>query len=475
MAEAMTGPPTSLPSARSPRWWLTPSPERNPSWWTIACIAMFLAGIYCTALIGLWPGILGSDSIAILNEVTQPGRLHSGKTPIWYYIVSAFYLINDRVENVSLFMIAVATLVFTRILSWLWANQSKWIFAFCLIAIAVNPQMVRYIISLYPDGLFAVTMAGVLFECYLVIRRQRVTVFSWLLLALLLPMALDLRTNGRLLAVLPLLFIPLLGTGRQRWMFGTACLVGLALCVSANLGHRSMAQKAMQPLVLWETVNFLQPRPHERWRDKPRVSPLTIRTLEKYESIERLVNYYDPYYWDSLIFHEGGPRMAGMSKEDQKILRKEFWRYNLWQNLPDFFASRVNVFLAAALADGLHVANGYRSHVLPLFDTRSRADKFSSLGLTKHIDAIHGWSEAQRAWLWSPLPGVALVLWLLYRSLHHRNPLMLAITGIMLVEMGGIFIISIAAEHRYLLPLFTFPLVALPLLMDDRRHVKTTP
>lgn len=460
---------TDLPSAKNTPWWLTASPEHASDWRVNALIAVFLIGIYITALLGLWPGILGSDSFAILKEVIEPSLHFSGKTSIWYHLVSNLFLINDRVENVSIFLIAVSTLVFTRILSWLWLNQPKWIFFLCLLGIVINPQMVRYTILIYPDGIFSVALIGVLFECYLIIRRQRVSIFSWIFLALLLPFALDLRTNGRVLLILPIVFIPIIRKG-QRWSFVAAYLVGLSLCLWSNISHGTSPQKATQSLVIWETVNFLQPRPQEHWRAKPRVSETTIRTLEKYTTIDTLLKYYDPYYWDPLIFPQDGPKLASMSRADQKVLQQEFWRYNLWQNLPAFFGSRVNVFLGSALADGLHVPNNYRAHVLSTIRTNSKANKFDSLELGGFMDRIHAWSENNRIWLWSTLPGTILILYSLYIGIHYKNPIALAISSIMFIELAGIFLMSIAAEHRYHLPLFVFPLVALPLLWDDRRR-----
>ena len=61
--------------------------------------------------------------------------------------------------------------------------------------------------------------------------------------------------------------------------------------------------------------------------------------------------------------------------------------------------------------------------------------------------------------------GIALLLWLFFTAARRRqwDEFMLALP--MIAQLGGIFLLSIAGEYRYLLPFFMLPLVILPILL----------
>ena len=71
--------------------------------------------------------------------------------------------------------------------------------------------------------------------------------------------------------------------------------------------------------------------------------------------------------------------------------------------------------------------------------------------------------------LWTPWLGFALLFWGLAWGARHREKAMLLIAVPMLVQLGGVFVFSIAGEYRYLLTFFTLPLALLPAIAMRKR------
>ena len=458
-------------SERQPAW--VPA-DRRANWRAFVVIFGLLAAVYGLWLLTFWPGILGEDSFSILRQVEQPGVFTSSKPAFWYGFVAAFYRGTQRVEVPIAVQFVFSAIVFARILSWQWAQRLRMVFFVSLLAICAAPQVVFYLGSLNADGIFSAAVTGLLFELWLAARRRRVSGAALVMIALTLPVAVFARSNGLLFLAPIALLLPLLhGTSR----YGLAA-VTLAWCGVVAVGtrvHHDKSQGVLFPLAVFETVNFLQPRPMNLWMLEPPISARTIEVLAAHRPLSNYLAFYDPDYWDSLVFLADGPEVGSMSEQSQHVVVQEFFRYNLWHNIPDFMGSRVNVFLAAATARGGIVSYIYARPVLARLNTRSEFRRFRLDTAERWLTAGYELSFRHRWLLWSPLPGIALLLWVLGVGVRSRNVPNLLVTLTMVLQLGAIFVFSIAAEYRYLLPFYLLPLVLLPMLVlaraeDGARH-----
>lgn len=432
-----------------------------------------LAGTYCFWLVTFWPGVLGEDSVAVLREVQDPEAFRSGKTVVWYYFVKLLYGTTERVEAPIAAALLLCAIFLSRMLAWCWTHRLWTTFAYLLLAIALAPHMVYFMGTLYPDGLFSVASAAALFEVWLCTRRRTASAASLVVLMLALPLAVFLRPNGIiLLAPIVLALAWLNGRSRIAWGLVTAawCTV---IFVTQHL-HRSSVQETQFPLAVFETAGFLQKRSmNDLWKlyphmndpwvlSSPKVSSATIEALGRNQPLEKLQEFRDPAYWDMLVFHPEGPQVGSLSPGDKRTVVREFWTTNLWRNLPDFAASRVNVFLSAALAQGGFPALSYATNVLPRIQTVSTYRPLHWDRVERWLQTLHAKSYAWRWLLWTPWLGFALLVWAMMAGIRRRDPGLLVVAAPMVLQWGGIFVFSTAGEYRYLLPFFTLPLVLLP-------------
>ena len=308
---------------------------------------IFMAFSYAAWLWVHWPGVLGNDSAAVFMEINDSSaQFFSGKTAIWVWFVKLGLWLTPHVGwLVGIQLLLIAT-VFTRILAWCWGRGHFKTAVFGVLLIAAAPHMVMFGGTLYPDALFAVAGLGVAFELWRCMRERHVSAYSLFIMATALPFALFARSNG-LVWWLPLAYAIWLLRGRG----GAKLLVlsgvwGLAAFGAAAF-QAGTSQGAMFPLVLFETVNFLQPHPFEEALEAPvqRTSEETAKTLARYASADELLGAYDRDYWDTLVHTPNSPYLLRMTQADQHVLIREFWRYNVWRNVPAFLSSRVNVFL----------------------------------------------------------------------------------------------------------------------------------
>ena len=79
-------------------------------------------------------------------------------------------------------------------------------------------------------------------------------------------------------------------------------------------------------------------------------------------------------------------------------------------------------------------------------------------------------SFSHRWILWSPLPGVLLLLGLLWRAIGQRNRPLLMLSVPLALQLGGIVFFSIAGEYRYVMPFFTLSPVLLSAWELSRRE-----
>lgn len=440
--------------------------------------ALLLAGLltwYYLWLLAFWPGVLGNDSIAILMEVDGTSAFPSGKTVFWYFFIRLLYGATGRVEVPIAVALCLSALVFARILGWCWAQGLRKTCLFGLVFIAAAPHLVFFLATLYPDGLFAVGSVGLLFELWLCARRRAVSAGSVGMLALTLPLALFMRSNG-LLWLAPVVVVLLMLDRRGRAALGALLTLWCVLGYVASQVHSARPQGAMFPMVLFETVQFMRPHAmNDLWRTypgmndpwvqkEPMVSDETAALLRRHRPLENMLAYSDPAYWDMLIFHPQGPQLGGLSEPDRQTLIREFWRYNLWHNLPSFAGSRMTVFLTAALAEGGFPALGYAPVVLPRTKAVSTFRYFDLPRLESWLARLLKASHAARWLLWAPWLGLALLCWGARHSVARRDAALALLVWPMVMQLGAIALFASAGEYRYLLPFFVLPLALMPAL-----------
>lgn len=453
---------------RTDAWHPAAAPLERFAWRPFGVLLALLALVYGTWLVAFWPGVLGEDSLAILLEVQDPAVHHSGKPDFWYGFVRLLYAGTRRVEVPIAVLLLLTALVFARLLAWQWQHGLRKTAVALLLLVCAAPHMVFFAGSLYPDGYYAVAVTGLLFELWRAVRARRIDASGLVFVALTLPFAAFLRPNG-IVFLLPVAFALWWVQGRGRWALGVIALSSLALNMAAGQGRQDVStHSVLYPLAIYETANFLQPRPMNLWTASPRVHPDTVQLLQRHGIHDKVIAFYDPDYWDPLVFRPDGPRVMGLPKEDRKALVEQFFTYNLWHNVPRFVASRTNLLLVAAFAQGGLPAHSYAAHVLAKVDTKSRFRKTNWLAGGIALFTLYEWSFQWRWLLWTPLLGIALAWVALWKGWQRRDRATLLVAVPMVVQFGAITVFSIAGEYRYLLPFFTLPLALIPALLGVR-------
>ncbi|BFO57325.1 hypothetical protein AVXHC19_41280 [Acidovorax sacchari] len=441
---------------------------RSTSDWRpfVVCLAI-LTTVYVLWLMVFWPGVLGEDSLGVLLEVQDPVTNRSGKPVFWYYFVKIFYEPAHRVEVPIAVLMMICAVVFSRILAWSWTQGFRKTTIFLLVFIALAPHTVYFIETLYPDGIYSVAVAGLTFEIWLSARRRRLSRASVAMIALTLPFAAFARPNG-IIFLLPVALLALMVEKAGRRWLGAILIVWCGLLVAASQAHKSKGHGVLYPLAIYETVNFLQPRPMNLWTAQPRVMPETVELLKKYNSLDVYLSYYDPDYWDPLQFFPKGPRVSSLTKADSKAVVQQFFKYNLWHNMPKFLGSRVNIFFVSAFAMGGFPGPKYAEVILRQLNTQSTYRLFQWTEAEKIADKIFEFSFEYRWILWTPFLGIFLVFCAFIRGAMQRDAALLLAATPMVVQLGAIFMFSIAGEYRYILPFFMIAMPLLPILLAHR-------
>lgn len=234
--------------------------------------------------------------------------------------------------------------------------------------------------------------------------------------------------------------------------------------------HLGKGHSALRPLVLFETVNFMQTKPMKLWDNRHMVTDKTKAIIYRYANQQDLDTHYDRDYWDTL-WHQNQDRIRfrKMTRPERKQLTKEFFTYNLWRNIPAFASSRVNIFLATALAQGgiVYPDSAKKNRAMPL--TQSTYNLWGADALVATANKAFEASYSWRFLLWTPFAGIALLLLCTRQALQKHHPASLLVCLTLLMQLGGVFIFSIAAEYRYLLMFFYAPLLLIPMLGTLRR------
>ena len=433
-----------------------------------------LTAIYGFWLMVFWPGVLGQDSIAILLEVNDPINQASGKPAFWYFFVKLFYSGHEHVEAPIGVIMLLSAIIQTRILSWTWSRGLKKTAIFLFVFICTAPQAIFFIGTLYPDGVYSIAIAGLLFELWIISESKKISKTS-LLLILVIPFAAFSRPNGIIFLVpVAVLALWLWKQNRRASVFLTTLLALNCLLIGLiNSAHPNRSHGSLYPLVIYETVNFLQPRPMNLWVASPRVSQKTVDAMEKHKPLQVYLENYDRDYWDPLVFKSDGPQVLNIPRSERKIIIREFFRYNLWRNIPAFLSSRVNIFLTSAFAQGGLPSHTYAEQVIKIIKSRSEYRIFKLTDAEKLLFNEFEVSYNIRWLLWTPFLGLALLFIAMRDGITKCNKSLLLISIPMIVQLGGIFLFSIAGEYRYILPFFTITLVFLPILQMKNHGINT--
>jgi hypothetical protein len=444
-----------------------PSPRREAL--TFLLVFTTVVIIYGTWFVAFWPGFLGEDSLAVFLEIENDGTFHSGKPVFWYYFIKILSGPNELVEIPIAVQMLVSAVVFSRILSWCLVQKMQRIFIFGLFLICLAPNMLFFVGLLYADGIYAVCVVGLLFEFWLVSQRRRITPASLVVLLLVFPFAVFARANGMvfLATVVPLIFT-LSNTDRCKLI--ALSIIWCGVVFVETHAHKPRTHSVVFPMALFETVNFLRPHPMNLWQESPRVSEATKNIITKWQPLEKVLEYYDPDYWDTLVYKPGGPDFFRFDRNDRKKITAEFFRYNLWHNLPAFLGSRVNIFMVSTLAGGGFPSLEGSKYYISRIKSQSQFRLMGMSSLESILTKIYNFSFSYRWLLWSPLLGVFLTISALLRGWRHRDISILIVAVPLVIQLVGIFFFSIAGEYRYLLPYFTSPLLLLPVLEMQRRQ-----
>lgn len=431
-------------------------------------VALVLLLNYGIWLLAFWPGILGEDSLSVMLEVDGHQGHLSGKPLAWVLFIRGLYGGTGHTEVAVAVQVLLMALMMSRILAWVWAQGLHKSAVALAVLVCLAPHMSFFATTLYPDALFAVATVAFLFECWRVAQTRTLTVQSALVLFFVFPLAVFLRANG-MASLLGLLVAGAHLKNRQRFWLLAMAVMWLAAHAVATTQVRGNPQSALFPLVLHETVNFVQPRPSNLWANRQPVRESTLQVLTARSDLATVQRFYDRDYWDPLIFHPDGPRLGALSEAERDVLIRDFFEHNLWVNLPAFFSSRVNIFLSASLGHGGFPDVGYSRYVLP----RTQAESRFRLPISSHLEpfarASMELSFAYRYLLWSPLWGMVLLVLVGRQALVERQHAHWAVVVPMAAQLGGIVLFSTAAEYRYLLPLFLAPLCLWPMWLMGRR------
>ncbi len=429
-----------------------------------------LACIYCAWQLAIWPGILGQDSYAVLLQIGGDGSFQSGKPIFWYLFVKALYGSWRLVEVPVIAMLAVSALVYSRILAWCWVQKMRAVAVLIFVFVCAAPHVIFFQSTLYADGIFAAAATGLAFECWQIVRTRSLGWLQLAWLAVLTPMALYFRANGIFLL---LLFVPAIWSLQRRDQLKLAALLVFWLAahaVAQRMNPLTKEHGALYPLALFETVNFMRPQAMNFRPMEEKISEPTLALLRTKAPLEKIVAFYDKDYWDPLVYLQQGPTLGDIPADEKEQIIKQFFSRNLWKNLPAFAASRVNIFLVSLLARGDFISPDDTLWIAPAGKAQSRLRPFPNTLFEPQLRAVYQWSYKHRWLLWSPLPGIALMLVLMRRFWRRRDWRQFMLVAPFGLQLGGIFMMSIAGEYRYLLAFYTGMVVWMPMVLMTRRE-----
>lgn len=444
------------------------NPPGNSTARVYLCIGLFLSTVYLCWYTGVWPGPMGQDGYSLIANINQGAPKYTGKDAAWLLYALATYGTTQRIEVLILPLLLLHVAIFTRMTGWLYVRKFQKTAIGLIFAVGCTPHVLNYATSLYPDSIFSLAFIALLFELWIILNKEKIKFSNAVALFFLMPAAIFFKSNGIIL-LLPISYALWKLKNSSRWiLLGIVFFWTLTIQIGNRTTDLGKGHGALQPLILFETVNFMQSRPMALWENRHMVTDKTKEIIYRYISQSDIDLLYDRDYWDTL-WHQNQDRVKfrQMSREDSKNLRNEFFKYNLWRNLPAFLSSRVNIFFASALAQGGMVGPDNAKHGLRNVDTLST---FSPLGIEQHtelINKIYDRSYSLRFLLWSPFFGIFLLFYSLRKAILDRKMVNFLISLTLVFQLFGIALFSIAAEYRYLLMFFYAPLLFFPLFLQN--------
>ena len=386
------------------------------------------------------------------------------------------YGATGYVEAITIPLLILHVLIFTRLVAHLWNMGCRKVAFASAIFIACTPHVLNAASSFYPDSIFSLAFIALLFEIWIALKNG-LTKTSAIFIFILFPIATSFKANG-IIIVLPMLYLAWILKPRGQkifilltmlvwWGIGTICHQRFDL----GEGH-----PALKPLILFETTNFMQSRPMNLWETRHMVTDRTKEIMYRHISQDAIDELYDRDYWDTLWHaNQDRVRFHGMSDKDWRYLRKDFFKYNLWRNIPAFSASRVNIFLASALAQGGIVAPTSGKDILDTVSTNSTYNPFGFDRLQSLFLQAFDFTYAWRFLFWSPFVGLVLLAVAAKKNAGTHDMANRVILATLFIQLAGIFLMLIAAEYRYLLMFFYSPLLLVPVLHDEAGHALKAP
>ena len=419
-----------------------------------------------------WPGPTGQDGYSLLMHINQGNPKWTGKEGAWLIYALLTYGTTGHVEAITIPLLLLHVLIFTRLILHLWNIGCKKIASASAIFIACTPHVLNAASSLYPDSIFSLAFIALLFEIWIALKNG-LTKANSLLIFILFPIASSFKANG-IIVVLPMLYLAweLKPRSQKVFIILTMLVWGSIGAICHQVFDLGKGHPALKPLVLFETTNFMQSRPMGLWETRHMVTDRTKEIMYRHISQDAIDELYDRDYWDTLWHaNQDRVRFRGMSKTDWRHLRTDFFTYNLWRNIPAFTASRVNIFLASALAQGGIVPPTAGKDVLAIVPTNSTYNPFQFDGLQNFLLQFFDFTYAWRFLFWSPFVGLVLLAMAAKKNASTHNTANRVILATLFIQLAGIFLMSIAAEYRYLLIFFYSPLLLVPILHDEASHI----
>lgn len=446
-----------------------PRPGESHAAWVYLCSSLALLACYGLWYAGVWPGPMGQDGYSLIANINQGAPRYSGKDPAWLLYALGTYGLSQRIEVMMMPLLLMHAAILSRIIGWTYLQGHRKVAIFLLVFIGCAPHVLNYATSLYPDAIFSLALVGVLFEIWITLRRGRLTWWSGIFIFVAFPAAALFKSNGALL-VLPLAYLAFRLRGRQRWaVVLTVAFWMVVVQLGSEAADLGSGHGAVQPLVLFETVNFMQSKPMKLWETRHMVTNKTKEIIYRHASQEDIDRLFDRDYWDTL-WHQNHEvvKFWNMNKQDQRALRREFLTYNLWRNIPAFVSSRVNIFLAAAFAQGGMVGPDNAKAGLSAVQTLSIYNPFGLELIPAFIRRAFAASYDWRFILWTPFIGLGLTFYCFRKAIREKNRDESVVVSLLALQLAGIFVFSIAAEYRYLLMFFYAPLLLLPMVLEWR-------
>lgn len=432
-------------------------PVSGVQWGIAACAFALYFGMWWQHL---RPGVFSFDSGYYLNEVLT--RHVTNLKPFFFArFLQAATLGGKYLQLAAFVQGAIAVFALSRMLAIGLATRVRLHWIVLCVVVLLNPYVANMVFFVENDVLFSIAVVVIIVETMYIARLGVATKASWLVIAIFAPMALLFRQNG-ILFLPPWIALVLLALPRRTWpamLLPAAVSCALALATSVGVAREgpSENQDLLYPAVIHEVVNLARPQ-----FGQPLASRLSTRTwaVVGRQKLQLAVTNYMPLYWDTIAFFPAGPKLVDESPLARQAIVRSFVRNDLAHNLPAVSAHRLEVFLGAALAQGVLIDPYYApTNLSPrLFKSKSANGSAASNTLLGRVNRA---AIETRLWSWNAVFGMAVLAFLSLLALWRRDVRLLAFTLLLWLQVGAVLLAAPAAEYRYLFPIYLAPLMLL--------------